>query len=171
MSFTETFVEFLNGIPPQLATLLLAALPVGELRGALPVALVVYKLSLPSALFWSILGNMLPIYFILLLLERVSTWLSARSALCRRFFTWLFERTRKKLEVQVKRYGVWALIIFVAIPLPATGAWSGAAAAFVFGLPRKKAFLAILAGVLIAAAVVTILTVGTTTTIDALTAT
>lgn len=78
----------------------------------------------------------------------------------KKLFDWLFERTRRKLNNQVAKYGYWALAIFVAIPLPATGAWTGALAAFVFGLPRKKSFLAILLGVCMAAIIVTLVTIG-----------
>lgn len=160
MSVITPLVDALQSIPPQIATAIIAALPIAELRGAIPVALTVYNMSVPSTLFWSILGNMIPVYFILILLERVSVWLRARSKKADEFFTWLFDRTQRKLEKSVQQYGWWALAIFVAIPLPATGAWSGAVAAFVFGFPKKKAFFSILVGVVMAAIIVTILTVG-----------
>lgn len=167
MSVTNTLVNVLQGIPAEVATMIIAALPIAELRGALPVAITYYKLPIPAAFFWSVVGNMIPVYFILVFLESVSTWLRKKSPAMDRFFTALFERTQKKLATQVEKYGVWALAIFVAIPLPATGAWSGALAAFVFGLPKKKAFWTIFAGVFTAGVIVTILTVGTTAVIGA----
>ena len=74
------------------------------------------------------------------------------------FFSWLFERTRHNHSESFEKYGTLALIIFVAIPLPATGAWSGCAAAFVFGIQFRHAFPAILAGVMIAGLIVSIVT-------------
>ncbi len=156
----EKIGELLSGIPAELAVVLLAMLPIGELRGALPVALTVYDMSIVEAVFYSILGNILPVYFLLVFLEKGSVWLSRRSDLARRFFEWLFERTRMKLEEKVDKYGVWALALFVAVPLPVTGAWTGTVAAFVFGLSRKKAMAAILAGLFISAAIVTLITLG-----------
>lgn len=143
-----------------LATVVLAMMPVGELRGALPVALVVYKLPVALAVALAVLGNMLPIYFLLRYIGPVTEWMSGRSGIVDRFVLWLFERTRRKLSERVERYSYWALALFVAVPLPVTGAWTGALAAFVFGLPRQKSFIAILIGVCISASIVTVLTLG-----------
>jgi len=140
---------------------LLAALPVGELRLALPTALVVYKLPVTEAVGLSILGNMLPVYFLLVFFERVAAWLSSRSVLADRFLQWLFERTRRKLDERVRKYEHWALALFVAVPVPVTGAWTGALAAFVFGLRKKQSFLTILVGVCISALIVMLLTLTT----------
>ncbi len=170
MGFLEQIVASLAGIPPEVATIILAMVPIGELRGALPVALVVYDMSIFKAVTLSVLGNILPVYLLLLFFEVVSRWLSERSESARRFFEWLFERTRRKLAPQVEKYGPWALILFVAIPLPVTGAWTGSLAAFVFGLPKKEAFIAILIGLFISAAIVTVLTLGTSFTVNALVA-
>lgn len=147
-------------MPAELATIMLAALPLGELRGALPVALLVYRLPVWEAFVLSVIGNMIPVYFLMLFFDHFSGYLMRRSATARRFFDWLFARTRRRLDGQVRRYGYWALAIFVAIPLPATGAWSGALAAFVFGLSRKWSFLAILVGVVGAGFIVLAVTLG-----------
>lgn len=168
MSVTATLTEALQSVPPQLATAIIAALPIAELRGSIPVALTVYKMSVASTLFWSILGNMLPVYFLLLFFEHVAKWLRQRSPKADQILNWLFERTQRKLEKDIAKYGWWALAIFVAIPLPATGAWTGALAAFVFGLPKKKAFFAIFVGVCIAAAVVSLVTLGASATVRAI---
>lgn len=156
----EFLLDILKSVPPPLATLLLAMIPVGELRGALPIAILVYKLPLPTAIAISIIGNMIPVYFLLKFFEVVARWLMNKYDFATKFFDWLFERTRRKLHTKVQKYGYWALAMFVAIPLPVTGAWTGTLGAFVFGLPRKKSFLAILAGVCISSAIVTVLTVG-----------
>ena len=165
MGLLDSLVQLLVGVPPWLATIILSALPVGELRGGLPVALTVYDFPIPLAVALSIIGNMLPVYFLLVFFERVSTWLMENSEMANRLLTKLFDRTRKKLEVSVTKHGAWALALFVAIPLPVTGAWTGTLAAFVFGLDKKKAFFAILVGLCISATIVTILTLGTSATL------
>jgi uncharacterized membrane protein len=76
----------------------------------------------------------------------------------RRFFGWLFQRTRRH-DHHIRRYGAAALFLFVAIPLPVTGTWSGCAAAFVFGVQFKQAFPAIVAGAVVAALITTLPTV------------
>lgn len=168
MDILVSFARFLVSIPPELAIVVLAMLPFGELRGALPVALTVYNMSIPEAMFWSVVGNMLPVYFLLVFFERATLWVRQRSRLADDLLNKLFERTRRQLHDQVGKYGIWALAIFVAIPFPATGAWTGALGAFVFGLPKKRAFLSILAGVIIAAVIVTAVTTGAVITIQSL---
>lgn len=164
MSLAITLAQKLAATPPEVATMILAMLPVVELRGAVPVALALYKLPVITAMFWAVVGNMLPVWFLLVFFERGSQWLRVRSPYADRLYQKLIERTRRKLEANVEKYGLWALALFVAIPLPMTGAWTGALAAFVFGLPKKQAFLAILVGVIIAATIVTLLTLGATAT-------
>ena len=77
-----------------------------------------------------------------------------------KFFSWLFEYTRKKHHKKVEKYAVWALLPFVAIPLPFTGAWSGALIAFVFGIEKKKALVIISLGVLMAGIIIAFLVLG-----------
>jgi len=119
---------------------LLSTLPITELRGSIPIALTVYKLSTWEAYAWALLGNSLPVIFLLLFLEPFSLFLSKNFSFFRTFFNWLFERTRRKHSRKFEIFEELALILFVAIPLPMTGGWSGAVAAFVFGIPFKKAF-------------------------------
>ena len=165
---TDQLTDFLSSVPPELATVILATLPVGELRGALPVALVVYQLPLWLAVFLSVLGNIIPVYFLLLFFEHVSKWIEHNWEFGNRILQKLYDRTRRKLEGSVEKYGPWALILFVGIPLPVTGAWTVTLAAFVFGLSKKKAFISIFLGLLISATIVTFLTLGTTFTVGAL---
>ncbi|MBU1167634.1 small multi-drug export protein [Patescibacteria group bacterium] len=149
-----------QNIPHELATVLIAMIPIGELRGALPIALTVYDLPLWEAYLLSVLGNIIPVVFILWLLDPVSKWLMERSKIMKRFFDWLFSRTHKKHSHRFEKWGAAALITFVAIPLPITGAWTGAVAAFIFGIPFKKALPLITVGVLIAGVIVSIMTLG-----------
>lgn len=144
----------------ELKIFLIAMSPFLELRGSIPVALGVYDLPIYLAYFISIVGNLVPVVFLLLLLESVSRILSSRFNFFNRFFTWLFERTRKKHAAKFERFKELALIMFVAIPLPFTGAWTGSLCAFVFGIPFKKAFPLISLGVIIAGLIVTLASLG-----------
>jgi uncharacterized membrane protein len=146
--------------PPQLITFFIAMLPISELRGAIPVALGVYHLSPLSAFTWSVLGNLVPVIFLLWLLEPCSNYLSHHFYFFNRFFAWLFERTRRKHNHRFEVWGALALITFVAIPLPMTGGWTGAVAAFVFGIPFKKALPLIFLGIIIAGLIVTLVSLG-----------
>jgi uncharacterized membrane protein len=105
------------------------------------------------------IGNLLPVIPLLLLLGPVSEWLRSKSALMDRFFTWVFARTKKN-EALIARWGIYALFLFVAIPLPGTGVWTGTAMAFVFNIEWKRAFVAIAAGAFVAALITTLPTLG-----------
>lgn len=135
-------------------------LPISELRGAIPLALTVYNLSPLSAFALAVIGNIIPIIFLLLFLDWVSEYLSRHFYFFNRFFAWLFERTRRKHNHKFEVWGSLALIAFVAIPLPMTGGWTGAAAAFVFGIPFKKALPLISLGIVIAGVIVTLASIG-----------
>jgi uncharacterized membrane protein len=105
-----------------------------------------------------VIGNIIPVVFILFLLKSVSGFLMRYSNFFNRFLSWLFERTRKKHSAKFERWEEFALIVLVAIPLPFTGAWTGSLCAFVFGIPFKKAFPLIVIGVVIAGLITTLIT-------------
>jgi uncharacterized membrane protein len=146
-----------KGLSPELAVAVIAAVPIIELRGAVPVGILVFGMPWWQAVLWAVLGNIAPIILVLLLLERIVAWLG-HIPLFRRFFDWLFARARSKSE-SIQKYKFWGLATFVGIPLPGTGAWTGAVAAEVLGLPYWKALSSIFIGVLMAAAIVTFLSV------------
>lgn len=148
----EETLRLLKDLSPQWVTVIVGALPIAEVRGAIPVG-VAMQLSLSQAFGWAVLGNLVPIVPLLLFLKPVSEWLR-RFPLWKRFFDWLFARTAKKAAL-IQRYEALGLFLFVAIPLPLTGAWTGCVAASLFKLPFRLAFLAISAGVLAAALIVT----------------
>jgi len=156
-SLADRFREALEGIPPFLVVMIISMLPIFELRGGIPAGA---ALGMPvwQAAIFAVIGNMIPIPFILLLLGPVSRWLSEHSDLMRRFFDWLFARTRRKHTQAFERWKEFALVIFVAIPLPITGAWTGSVAAFLFGIPFRQALPLIFCGVVIAAVVVSLAT-------------
>ena len=148
-------IRLLNFLPIELVTVILAALPISELRGAIPVAL-----SMNEPIFktycLAVFGNLLPVLPLLLFLQPVSRYLR-RFKLWNKFFTWLFERTKRRAKV-VERYEALGLILFVAIPLPITGAWTGCVAASLVRIRMRHAVLSISIGVLIAGIVVTAVT-------------
>lgn len=144
----------------EIKTFLIAMSPIVELRGSIPLALSVYHLPIWSAYLFSVLGNLVPVIFILCLLESVSQYLSRHCYFFNRFFAWLFERTRRKHFRKFEHWKEFALVVLVAIPLPFTGAWTGSLCAFVFGIPIKKAFPLITAGVIIAGIIVTLASLG-----------
>ena len=143
------------GFSKELVVLVIAALPIFELRGALPVAINVFHFPWYYALPLAIIGNLLPVPFILLFLNAITRWLS-KIAFFNRMLSWLFERTRRRGRIKEK-YEHIGLVLFVAIPLPVTGAWTGSLAAVIFGLRFKYAFLSIFIGVFIAGVIVTCL--------------
>jgi uncharacterized membrane protein len=158
MAAAEVLAEILSPVPSWLSTVILAALPFSELRGAIPLAIGVYGYSPVEAFLLGVFGNMLPVIPLLLFLDPVSAYLR-RFRIMDRFFEWLFIRTRNNHSERFERFGVLALTLFVAIPLPVTGAWTGCAAAFVFGIRFRRALPAIFLGVLVAGVVVTTVTV------------
>ncbi len=159
---TEQIAQWFAGLPKEWVVLLIAMFPIVELRGAIPWALspaMGPPLSWWSAYLISWVGNMVPLLPILAALGPISEWLRRRSRGMDRFFSWLFARTRRRGKV-VERYGAMGLILFVAIPLPITGGWTGAVAAFVFGISFRWALPCIGLGVAIAGFVVTLATLG-----------
>ena len=132
--------------------------PIGELRISIPYALEVYDLSVWSAYFFSVIGNLIPAIFLLWFLGPISKYLSHHFYSFNRFFAWLFERNRKNHSNKFKNWKELALVILVAIPLPFTGAWTGSICAFIFRIPFKTALPLIFIGILIAGLLVTLLT-------------
>ncbi len=141
------------GLSRELVVLLISALPVLELRGAIPVAINLFRFPWYYALLLALIGNLLPVPFILLFFGAVSRLLS-KVAIFKRALEWLFERTRRRGRI-IEKYRRIGLILFVAIPLPGTGAWTGSFAAVLFGLKFKHAFLTISIGVFVAGIIVT----------------
>jgi len=154
----EAVIHAFQFLPPEWTTFVISMFPIVELRGAIPYAIGVAGLPWPTAYLFAVAGNLVPVVPILLFLGPISRWLDRLPGFGR-FFEWLFARTRKK-SAPVDRYGPWGLALFVAIPLPVTGAWTGAALAFLLGIRFHRSFPAITAGVLLAGVVVTLAVTG-----------
>ena len=134
--------------------------PVFELRGAIPVG-VAAGLPLWIVFITAILGNLLPVPFLILFTRRVFEWLRKKSAFLERLVSRLEMKAAAKEDL-LKKYELLGLCILVAIPLPGTGAWTGSLVAAVFDIRLKHAFPAIALGVLIAAVIVSVVTYGVT---------
>ena len=158
MFFREAMI-IIDSVPAWATTMLVAMLPISEVRGAIPLAVGVYGLSPMQAYLLSVMGNLLPVIPLLLFLGPVSGYLR-RFSVGDRFFSWLFARTRSKYIKDHENFGLGALAIFVAVPLPMTGAWTGCAIAFLLGFRFWPAFAAIASGILVAGVVVMTVVMG-----------
>ena len=150
---------FIN-FPAELATFLMAMVPVTELRASIPVAIISYKMAPFWAFFWSVLGNTLMGIIVVLILEPVTKLIIKRVDFLNNFWEKYIERIRRKNEKKFERWGAVALITFVAIPLPMTGAFTGGVAASIFQIPVKIAGVLLLVGCIISGAIVTGVTLG-----------
>ena len=141
-----------------LTTLFVSMVPVIELRGAIPIGT---GLGLPLGLsiVVSIIGNMIPVPFIIVFIRKIFEWMRKKLPKLNGFVTKLEEKADKQKET-VLRYEFWGLFILVAIPLPGTGAWTGALVAAMLDMRLKKAIPSILLGVVIAGVVVALVTSG-----------
>ncbi len=150
---------FLEIVGKELCVFFCSMLPVIELRGAIPMA---FALGLPwwQAYLISVLGNLLPVPFILLLINLVIKWmLSSKVTFFNKIANFLLKKVEKNRE-RIEKYSFWGLFLFVAIPLPMTGAWTGSLVAAVVGVKPLKAFLSALLGVLLAGVIVTLIVYG-----------
>lgn len=141
--------------PDEIKVFLIAMIPIFELRGAIPIGMLKYELPLWKVIPIALAGNMFPIFFILLFFD-IITKICFKVPFLKKILEAIFARTRKKTEV-IQKYEEIGLMLFVAIPLPITGAWTGSLAAYLFGLKFWKSILFIFLGVCIAAVVVTFL--------------
>ena len=139
-----------------LMTLLISMVPIIELRGAIPIAVgagLPFYIAIPIA----VIGNLLPVPLIIMFIKRIFAWIRRQLPKLNSMVDKLEARAQGKSET-VQKSAFWGLVIFVAIPLPGTGAWTGALIAAMLDMRLKKAFPAIVAGVLTAGAIVTIVT-------------
>ena len=141
-----------------IATFFISMVPVIELRGGLPYG-IGFGLDYPLALTAAILGNMLPVPFIIAYISRIFIWLRGKHKKLDDFVTKMERRAHLKGQ-KVEKYGPLMLLIFVGIPLPGTGAWTGALIAALLNMRMKQALPCIFLGVLMAAAIITALTFG-----------
>lgn len=145
-----------KGIDPYIIVLLISMLPFIELRGSIPIGILFLKLQWVPVIIISIIGNMIPIFFILLFFGFFEKILR-KIKLFNSFFDWLFKKTLSKSK-SIERYKELGLMFFVGIPLPVTGAWTGSLIAYLLKLSYIKSLIFIFLGVLSAAFIVIVIT-------------
>ena len=144
-----------------LIVFLISMVPLIELRGAIPYA-VGFDLPLVPSLIVALIGNMVPVPLIFLFARKVLEWGKDKKYIGG-FFTWCLEKGEKggrKLEAKAGRGLYWALMLFVGIPLPGTGAWTGTLAASFLNMDFKKSVIYILLGLILAAAIMLLASLG-----------
>lgn len=133
-----------------ISVLLLAAMPISELRGAIPVALFSFHFSPAQAYIYGVAGNLISVALLLSLMPKTLRYMRERIEFVRKASDWYFARLEARNISRFNKWGALALLLFVAVPLPLTGAWSGAILAFLFRIPFWRAFAMISGGVAIA---------------------
>jgi len=141
-------VEFLKGLPNWLIILITSATPVIEVRGAVPLGIIALKMSPYTVIILSVIGSLIPVLPILWFLNTMTDrfrkikWID-------RFFEWLFTRTKKRSAI-IEDLELVGLALFVGIPFPGTGVWTGCVAAYLLGLKPLPTFIAAFIGTIIA---------------------
>lgn len=141
----------------EILVFIISLMPILELRGGLIAAALLGLDPIPSYII-SIVGNILPIPFILLLITKILNWMR-NSKHFKGVARWLDEKVEKH-KGQIEKYGYLGIIIFVGIPLPGTGAWTGSLIASVLGMEKKKTFISVFLGVIMASIIMMILSFG-----------
>ena len=154
------FVTNLGGkVGKELILFIISMVPILELRGGLLAAGPAF-LNIPMwrAIPVGIIGNLLPIPFILLLITKIFDWMKVTKRL--KAVVENLEKKAMSQSANIEKYEFWGLVAFVGIPLPGTGAWTGALIAALLGIRFRKAFPAIVIGVCLAACIMTIISYG-----------
>ncbi len=156
----DQLIHFFSQFPHWLATILMAMTPVGELRLAIPVSVLGYNMPVWQAFVLSIFGNSIPAMIILLFAGKFHSWVDKEAGKWGKNWADYLASVQKKFTGDYEKYGLWGLMIFIGVPIPGTGAWTGAVAAFVFGIPFKHSWPYVLGGIIISGIITTVLTVG-----------
>ena len=161
-SLVETIINAfsgLQGIPfgKELIVFIISLMPILELRGGL-IAASLLGLNPVVSYIISIIGNIIPVPFILWFINSILEWKRKKKHLSK-VAKWLDGKVEKH-KGQIEKYGFWGLVLFVGIPLPGTGAWTGCLIASVLEMDRKKAFIAAMIGIFMASIIMMILSFG-----------
>ncbi len=151
-------VDWFVNLPPEWATFFISMIPITELRASIPIGIEVYHLPIIKVWLIAVAGDFIPAIFILFLLPHVHDWM-VKTKFLGHHLTRELKKAEKKFSGKYAKYGAIALIVFVGIPLPFTGSWTGSFASFVFNIPFKKSAPLIFAGVCMAATLVTLITI------------
>ena len=150
---------FLNTVGEELCVFFCSMIPIIELRGAIPLG-AAFGMPWWQSYFLSVIGNMLPVPIILLFVKAVITWMGKSKV---KFFNKIAGFLNKRVEKrrgQIEKYSFWGVCLFVAVPLPVTGAWTGSLVAAMIDMKFWKALLSCLLGVMIAGVIMTLISYG-----------
>lgn len=150
--------ELLEEVKREILVIIVAAMPLSELRGAIPLGISLGLSPIHSTII-SILGNMMIVPILLKILNPLMNYLE-RTALFSKFIGWVKRRTMKRTRNTIKKYSLLGLFILVAIPIPTTGAWTGCIAATLLRIDYKNALFVILSGVFTAGIIVSTISYG-----------
>jgi len=157
-SLVTWFMEVLGGrVSKEMIVFVISMVPILELRGGL-LAASVLDIEIVKAIWFCVIGNIIPVPFILLLITPIFNWLKQTKT-----FRPMVEKLESKAmgkSDQIEKYEFWGLVLFVGIPLPGTGAWTGSLIASLLGLKFKKAFPAVLLGIVMATVIMSIVSYG-----------
>lgn len=143
----------------EILVFIISLMPILELRGGLIAAALLGLEPLPSYII-SIIGNVLPVPFILLLITKILEWMkNSKIGFLNKIANWLNEKVEKH-KGQIEKFGYLGVVLFVGIPLPGTGAWTGSLIASVLGMDRKKTFLAVMFGIVMASIIMMLISFG-----------
>lgn len=156
-NIVESLVNLFNGLGKEVIVFIISMLPILELRGGLLAASILNLDFVPGYII-SILGNTLPIPIVLLFLDKILRWLE-KFKVTKKIVNKLENKILSKKK-QIEKYGYIGLLLFVGIPLPGTGAWTGSALAVLLNMNKKKSFLYIMLGIILASIIMSILSYG-----------
>ena len=156
-SLINWFTSTLSFMPKELVVFIISMIPILELRGGL-IAASLLGIGVVKAVFLCIVGNIIPIPFILFFITPIFNWMK-KTKLFRPMVEKLEKKSMAKSD-QIQKYEFWGLALFVGVPLPGTGAWTGALIASLLGIKTKKASLAILLGLIMATIIMTFISYG-----------
>lgn len=156
-NLVESLINIFGGLGKEVVVFIISMLPLLELRGGL-LAASILNVNFISGYIISILGNMVPIPLLLLFLEKVLNSLS-RYKVTKKVVNKIEDKILSKKE-QIEKYGYIGLMLFVGVPLPGTGAWTGAGLAVLLNMDKKKSFIYITLGVILASIIMSIISYG-----------
>ncbi len=151
----DAIIGLLEFLPNWFEILIVSAIPVVELRGSIPLGILAYQLPYVETYFLGVFGSLIPAPFILLFIPAILDWMAETKAFGP-LAQWVIRKGMKKSD-RIARYEFWGLFLFVAIPLPGTGVWTGCLAASLLGLDFKRSMLAVSLGTMTAGLIVSFL--------------
>lgn len=143
----------------ELLTIIYSATPITEIKEIIPIAIDIWKIKPIFALILSVIGNTIPIFILIIGLNKIEELSSRHSKFCTRIIHSISKKARKKTYKKFEKYSLFVLFLFVAIPLPFTGVWTSSIISWIFGIKIKKAFWPIFLGIITSEIIITILTI------------